>query len=77
MKPVQFDQATHTLAEDQPEYLPLPVHVGAEPDYELTSCWELEPHELETIARTGRIYVTQLTFGQLLQPQRVSVDPPA
>lgn len=77
MKPVDFPQANTVFAKDQPEYLPLPARL--EPHAEgapVTSCWQFTPEELAQIQATGCVYVTQLTFGQALQPQVVSLDPP-
>lgn len=78
MKPIDFDQATYLLAATQPEYQPLPVHVGVnDPACPMTSCWQLSAEELEQLqANGGRIYVQQLTFGQAFQPQLLSLEAP-
>lgn len=79
MKPIEFEQSTHTLAENQPEYLPLPVHVDTtQPEVPITSCWQLTPEEIAQLqANGGRIYVTELTFGHRFMPLLVSLAPPA
>lgn len=74
MKPIQFKEQTNVLAEDQPEYLALPVHVYEESLF--TSCWELDEDDLDNIKRTGRIWVQILTFGQPLQPQCIFTTEP-
>lgn len=77
MSPVQFPQANAVIAKDQPEYLPLPSH--ASPNRKvITSCWELTDDELETVLMTRRIFVSQLTFAQPLQPLvlQTKFDPP-
>jgi hypothetical protein len=61
------------LAEDQPEYETLPIHVSNTPQRECTACFELSPEELAEVQRTGRIWYTQLTFGNPFQPIRMSV----
>jgi len=75
MTPVEFPQMTFTLARDQPEYQPLPVHVAA--DGIVTSCWQLEPLEIEfLIANGGKLWIQQQTFHAPLQPQLPSVVEP-
>ena len=66
MKPIKFKEQTHTYAEDQPEYIPLPVHK----DYEgaVTSCWQLTWKERLQVLIYGKVWHTQLTFNQPLQP---------
>lgn len=65
MKPVIFKQVNLTLAEDQPEYQPLPVQYNDElPEHPMTSCWELDEAEIAQIVKTGRIYIKQLVFGR-------------
>jgi hypothetical protein len=75
MKPIAFPRMTLTLAKDQPEYQPLPVHVSD--DGIVTSCWQLEPIEVEyLIANGGKLWLQQLTFHAPLQPQLPSVIEP-
>ena len=75
MHPIEFPQQSVVLAKDQPQYLPLPAHISA--DSEVTSCWYMGWRERLRVALTGRVYVTQLSFFQPLQPQRVSLDAPS
>ncbi|HEY3658247.1 MAG TPA: hypothetical protein VGL34_25030 [Steroidobacteraceae bacterium] len=74
MKPVEFAEQTLVLAEDQPEYQPLPVHIAK--NGTVTSCWELSADDLVKIVHTKKIWFQQLTFGQALQPQLPSIDKP-
>lgn len=75
MKPVEFPEQTVVIAKDQPEYLPLPAHISA--DGVVTSCWQLEPLELELLAANGgKLWLSQMTFGAQLQPQLPSVVQP-
>lgn len=77
MKPVKFKQVNITLAENQPEYQPLPVQYNDEvPEGPMTSCWELDEAELAQIAKTGRVYIKQLTFNKPLQPVHASIYNP-
>ena len=75
MRPIEFPQQSVVFAKDQPQYLPLPAHISA--DGEVTSCWYMGWRERMRVALTGRVYVTQLSFFQPLQPQRVSLDAPS
>lgn len=77
MIPVQFPEAMVTLAKDQPEYQPLPVHITNDaPYYTTTSCWQLSWKERFKAFWTGRVWLQQLTFAKPLQPQRPSIDKP-
>lgn len=71
MKPIEFPEQNVVFAKDQPEYNPLPAHRTDDRESAVTSCWELSDEDLAEIARTRRIYVTQLTFRHPLQPIRL------
>jgi hypothetical protein len=77
MTPCNFEQATHTLAKDQPQYLPLPIHLGHAPEYRMTSCWQLTDEEIEQLVRTRRLWIQVLSFGAPMQPILPSADAPA
>lgn len=69
MIPVQFPQANLVLGMGQDQYEPLPVHVAPnDPRGQVVFCMRLSPAELEEIARTGTLWISQLTFGQTFQP---------
>lgn len=75
MKPVPFPESNVIFAADQPQYQPLPAF--RRPDTgEVITVWDLSDEDLDKIQRTGRIYLSQLTFNQPLQPIMVSVDKP-
>ena len=70
--PVEFPGFNTTYAKDQPEYIPLPVfrfHDG-----QVTSCWKFNWENRLRILFGGRVYLTQHTFNQPLQPQRLHMD---
>jgi hypothetical protein len=67
-----FAGVNGTYAKDQPEYLPLPAHRAA--DGTVTSCWSLTWRERLQVLRTGRLYISMLTFGEPLQPLLPSVE---
>lgn len=68
MKPVEFTGHNVVFAKDQPEYQPLPALRIPGVQGEIISCWELTDDEVEVIARTKRLYLSQLTFNGPLQP---------
>ena len=72
MKPITFPEVNRVYAEDQPKYLPLPVHVN---EMGLTtSCWQLTWRERIKVLFTGVMWFDQHTFNQPLQPQRPYID---
>lgn len=75
MKPVNFPGANVEIARDQEEYLTLPAHRDKHTNI-ITSCWELSFWDWVIILFTGRVYVQIMTFGKLLQPQKLTVDNP-
>lgn len=73
MKPVKFDGHNVVIAEGQPEYQPLPACVGDTPEVPVITCWELDHEELQHLKKTGKLWLSQLTFGGPLQPIYPSV----
>ena len=79
MKSIDFPKANVAIAKDQPQYQTIYGHVdktGNDPTYAVTLCFELDPEEIEQIAKTGKLYYTQLTFGQPFSPIRMSTVTP-
>jgi len=77
MKPVEFEGHNCVFAKDQPQYQPLPARRHADdPDGEVISCWALGWRERLRVLLTGRLWLSQLTFRQLLQPILPSVVKP-
>ncbi len=77
MKPVNFDGSNFVYAEDQDEYLSLPVYKHDDELGSVSSCWQLNLRERLKVLFTGRIYSTLLSFGKPLTPQRLDVNPPS
>lgn len=73
MKPVHFPGVNVIYAEEQPEYLPLPVIKF--PNGETIQCWELTNDELKVIQETKCVWVSQLTFNEPLQPIALTFTP--
>lgn len=77
MKPIKFKDANIVYGANQPEYMPLPAQrVGKEQTGQINTCWKLTKEEKAAVAKTGKIWVSVLTFGQPLQPVLVSVGKP-
>lgn len=73
MRATSFPEQTGTLAEDQPEYLPLPVFQDAT---ETISRYELTMRERLLLLIGRPLWLRQLNFGDSLQPQQPTVDRP-
>jgi len=58
------------IAKNQPQYIPLPANVR--PPY-VETLWKLSLWERVLVLLLGRIHLTIKTFGQPLQPVRLSV----
>lgn len=72
MKPIEFKDQNVIYAKDQPEYNPLPAHKSE--DGIVTSCWQLDKEDLDEINKTGKIWLSQLTFNKPLQPVNIYTD---
>lgn len=66
MLPIEFEGQNVIYGKDQKEYLPLPAYVSN--DGIATSCWEFTDEEIETLVKTKRMYISQMTFNQPLMP---------
>lgn len=76
MHPVKFDEANTLIGANQPEYITVPAYV--DPDgQQVSTCWALTWKERLIVLITGHVFLHQLTFGNPLQPQLVSLEGPA
>lgn len=66
MKPIEFPGHNVVFGANQPEYQPLPALKM--PDGEVITCWELTDDEIQTITINKKIYFSQLTGNDRLQP---------
>jgi hypothetical protein len=89
---VDFKERNLMLAEDQPEYETLPVYVEYREviipgdsqlaimtkviPWSMTACFELNKEEIDEIVRTGKIWHTQMLFGNNFQPIIMSTQNP-
>jgi hypothetical protein len=71
MKPVKFPEQNKTYAENQKEYLPLPVCDNGE---EVVSCWKLSVWERVKILFKGHLWLSEKMFGKPLTPVFLTVD---
>lgn len=92
MDAIEFPEQTLIIAKDQPQYIPLPVHLKYYQDEqgnplvhpeslqpvpeEMTCCFKLSPEEIQQIVNTGELWYTQCVFGNQFQPVRMSVLKP-
>jgi len=74
MKIIDFKEVNVTYAEDQVEYLSLPVY--KRDDGEITCCWKLSFWEKVKVLFTGCLWLSILTFNFPLQPIKLSVHKP-
>ena len=74
MKPItpeiRYNYKAVIFAKDQPEYNPLVANFDGRT---VETKWQLSWKERIKILLTGNIYLSLLTFGQPLQPIRMSV----
>lgn len=79
MKPITFPSINAIYAENQPQYLPLPVWKGyneAEEAVEIISCWQLSFWERIQVLFRGTLYLRVMTFDHPPQPILPQVENP-
>src|SRR5690242_12678340 len=67
----RFNFAQVIFAKDQPQYLQLPANTNG---HQVETKWKLTFKERMEVLFSGHLYLTFLTFGQPLQPTRLSVN---
>lgn len=77
MIPIDFEGCNVIVARDQPEYVPIPAVIDREGQHGLmTFCWKLSWSERLGVLLRGELWHQVLTFGNRLQPQKLSVERP-
>lgn len=77
MTPIKFEGSNIVFAEDQPQYQDLPAHRDSEDQSKpVVTCWEMTAEERKEFDKTGKIYLTLLTFGKPLEPIKMEVKNP-
>lgn len=71
MKPLKFKGHNIVFGENQKEYQPLPALYDSGT---VITCWKLSWRERLKILFTGKFWLSQMTFGDALQPQLPSAD---
>lgn len=70
MKPIKFKEVNVILAENQPEYLPLPIQINNDvPGCPAWCKYEMSDAELAILNKTKSIYIQQLTFQKPMPVQ--------
>lgn len=77
MESIDFNQRNKIIGGDQPQYVPLYAHVDElRPERPCTWCMQLTPEEIDEIACTGKIWLTQWTFNNQFAPMQMTVFNP-
>lgn len=74
MKPIEFPEQNVVIAKDQKPYIPLPAYHGD--NGQVISCWSLTLRERIVLLFTGKLWLHVLTFGQPLQPIKLTSGAP-
>lgn len=69
MDPVKFNNVNITYGEGQEEFRPLPAFRVNNKQAEVITKWKLTDEEIKEIARTGHLYLSQATYGNMFQAQ--------
>jgi hypothetical protein len=70
MKAIEPPLCNVIMGKDQEEYFDLPAFVD---NVKCVTCWELSKADMDTIRRTGKVYLAQYNQGQKLQPVSMGV----
>ena len=78
MKAVQFKGQNKVLGEGEEGITPLPIFVDQTNEkFPVVTCWQFEnKKERNKFLRTGKIYITQGTYGKELNPMSISANNP-
>ena len=77
MNLIDFPQRTVIIAENQPEYIPMPAwRDPQDPAGRIICCWQLTWRERLKLLFTGKIWHHILTFRGALQPQLLELRDP-
>lgn len=74
MKLIDFPEAHIVIAENQPDYLPMPAYIYD--DQVITCCWKLTFRERLSLLFSGELWHNIWATGNSLQPQRLAVYKP-
>lgn len=74
MKPVKFKHENTVIAEDQPQYMPLPALKIESPYGEVVSCWKMSFKDRLKVLITGRIWLALVSYNRPLTPSYLSAN---
>lgn len=75
MRPIKFKGSNVVFSKNQKPYKPLPALVFKEDEEgTVVTCWKLNFFERLKVLLTGKIWHSQKTFGDYLQPINKSVN---
>lgn len=72
MKAIEFEEQNVVFAKDQPQYKPLPAFRTEEGI--VVTCWEPTEEEILKLIETRKIYLSQMTFNDPLQPILMAIE---
>lgn len=77
MKTIPFKGQNVVIAENQPEYIPIPAcYFQPDPYGRIVFCWQLTLRERLWLLVTGVIWHTVMTMNKPLQPQLMDLTRP-
>lgn len=68
MNSIKFKECNIVYAENQPQYTPLPGFKNESVQGEFITCWKLSFKERLRVLFLGKIWKSQMTFNNPLQP---------
>ena len=74
MSPINFKYQNVIIAENQPEYQPLPALKLNTQEGEVISCWRMSIKERIKALFTGKVWLSLLTFNKDVTPSYLSVN---
>ena len=76
MKSIDFEQRDTIIGKDQPQYHPIYAFNYGDAKGHLTFCFALDRKELDEVNKTGKLWLTTMTYGQPFQPIHLSPTSP-
>jgi len=75
MKAIEFEEQTHKIAEHQEQYETIPAHIDRNGGV-VTCCFEFTDEEIEEITKTKKLWHSQLTALEPMQPILLATKKP-
>lgn len=71
---IEFKEQNIEIAKDQDEYLTLPAYKAEDHTRTMVTCQYLNLRERIKVLFTGRIWMSEMTFGKSIIPRRLDVN---